>query len=108
MWGICLDISLCDGKLFQRAVEYQPAGDDKAQMIRPVSGTETYMRLIRPVGKQPGFTYGERVCIADHPEITGTVTDIIFRFNVQEFAYFIHTDDRKISRRFLENELRRT
>ena len=40
MWGICLDPSLCEGKLFQRVIEYQLKEKNKAITAQPISNVE--------------------------------------------------------------------
>jgi hypothetical protein len=104
MWGICLDTSLCDGKLLDRVVEYQPQ-ENSAVILQPVSGIETDMQQIRPLEQPPKYRYGDAVFPADHPERKGVIRDMVWHFKARAVMYFIESNGRKISKRYDEDDL---
>ena len=53
MWGICLDISVHDGMLFQRAVEYEKSLDEcSVHILQPVSDIIIPIDKIKTVRKR--------------------------------------------------------
>jgi hypothetical protein len=45
MWGICLDVSLCEGKLSQRVIEYELSSDNnKAIIVQPFPNFEVDLK----------------------------------------------------------------
>lgn len=70
MWGICLDELACNGKLFQRAVEYEISPDRcTAHIIKPVSDIKISVEKLNSPDRPPVFTYGETVSPVDHPDV---------------------------------------
>ena len=105
MWGICLDISIYGGKLFQHVVEYRLSDNEKAVVIQPFSGIEIDMKHIKSLDIPPKFVYGDTVIPADRPDKTGIIKDIIWHFEKGEPYYHIGIDNRMISRRYYGAEL---
>lgn len=104
MWGICLDISLCDGKLLDRLVEYQPR-ENTAVILQPVSGIETDMQQIRMLAQPPKYQYGDAVYPAAHPERKGRIRDMVWHYKEHAILYFIETNGKTISKRYHEDDL---
>lgn len=108
MWGICLDARACDGKLFQRAIEYEISPDKcTAYIIKPVSDIKISVEKIKSVDWPPVFTYSEKVSPVNHPDMEGSIRDIVWHFKNNDYNYYISVDDRKKSRRYYSVDLLR-
>lgn len=105
MWGICLDPSVCGGKLFQKAVEYDNTNSSTVQILQPVTGAKIHADKIKIADKPPTFTYGEAVSPVGHSDIIGKIEDIIWHFKNNEYNYYISSDDIKISKRYCSGDL---
>lgn len=106
MWGICLDLLVCDGKLYQRAVEYEDSSDNcMAYILHPINDIKVSVEDIRPVDKSPVFTYGERVSPVNHPDITGRIADIIWHFKSNDYIYYISVSGIKKNKRYYSVDL---
>lgn len=106
MWGICLDISVCGGNLYQRAIEYDNSLDDgTVRILQPIRDIEISVDKIKLVEKPPAFVYGELVFPAGHSDIIGEITDIIWHFKNQEYNYYISVNGRKKSKRYYSGAL---
>ncbi|MDE6926080.1 MAG: hypothetical protein K2P59_12610 [Acetatifactor sp.] len=108
MWGICFDTLICDGKLYQRAVEYEVLPDKgTAYILKPVSGIMIFVEKIEPVDRPPAFVYGEKVSPVSHSDWKGSIRDIIWHFKDNDYNYYISVGGRKKSRRYYSADLRR-
>lgn len=106
MWGICVDISVCDGKLYQRAVEYMLDADNKkAILLRPCQNIEISIKEIIAVPEPPEFVYGDLVSPLNHPDMIGEIDTIIWHFKRNEYIFYIAIDDKKKSKRYHAGEL---
>ena len=105
MWGICLDMSLCEGALFQRVIEYQIKERNTAIIIQPTTNIEIDIQLISAIDKPPKFKYGDLVSPANNTDKKGKVRDIVWHFKNNTFNYYIEIDNKKVSRRYSEEEL---
>lgn len=105
MWGICLDPSVCGGKLFQRAVEFANLDSSTLRILSPVTDVKIPSDKIKIADKPPAFTYGEAVSPVGHSDIIGKIEDIIWHFKNNEYNYYISSDDIKISRRYCSGDL---
>jgi len=61
MWGICLDVSLCEGKLFQQVIEYKIKEKNTAIIIQPTPNIEIDLKFISTIDNLPKFKYGDLV-----------------------------------------------
>ena len=105
MWGICLDPSVYEGKLFQRAVEYDISDSSTVQILQPVKGIKVPADKIKNADKPPAFVYGELVSIVDSPNIIGKIEDIIWHFKNNDYNYYISAENGKISKRYYSGDL---
>lgn len=105
MWGICLDQSVCNGKLFQRAVEYDNSDSGTVQILQPVTEVKISADKIKIADKPPAFIYGESVSVVDSPNIIGKIEDVIWHFKNNDYNYYISADDIKISKRYYSDDL---
>lgn len=105
MWGICLDPSICGGKLFQRAVEYDNSDSINLQILQPAAGIKISADKIKITDKPPAFIYGELVTTVDSPNIIGKIEDIIWHFKNNDYNYYISAKDVKISKRYYSDDL---
>lgn len=106
MWGICLDILVHGGKLFQRAIQYVYSPDKgTVYILNPVDGAKISVDKIEPVDHPPVFTYGEKVFPADHSDMEGRITDIVWHFKNEDYNYYISVDGRKKSKRYYAADL---
>lgn len=106
MWGICLDIFVCNGNLYQRAIEYENAlSEVTAHTLQPIRGIEISADQIKPVEKPPVFIYGELVSPVKHSDIIGKITDIIWHFKNYEYNYYISVNGKKKSKRYYSDDL---
>ena len=106
MWGICLDVMACDGKLFQRAIEYEISPDKcTAYIIKPVSDIVISAEKIKPVDGPPVFTYGEKVSPVNHPDMEGSISDIVWHFKNNDYNYYISVNGSKKSGRYYSIDL---
>lgn len=55
----------------------------------------------------PVFTYGETVAPVDHPDVQGSIRDIIWHFKDNDYNDYISVGGRKKSRRYYSADLRR-
>lgn len=105
MWGICLDVSLCEGKLFQRVIEYELSLDNKAIIIQPFPNFEVDIKKIIAIADSPKYTYGAYVYPVNHPDRKGKIRDIIWHFKNRTFNYYIEVNNKKVSKRYYEADL---
>ena len=106
MWGVCLDIALRSGKMFQSVIEYEISADDSiANIIYPVKGVPISVANIRALDNPPQFVDGESVSPANHPELVGVIRGIGWHFDNQDYMYFITVNGRKKSKRYYANDL---
>ncbi|MBR2175371.1 MAG: hypothetical protein IJ861_00295 [Clostridia bacterium] len=106
MWGICLDVSLCEGKLSQRVIEYELSSDNnKAIIVQPFPNFEVDLKKIIVIADSPKYTYGAYVCPVNHPDRKGKIRDIIWHFKNRTFNYYIEVNNKKVSKRYYEEDL---
>lgn len=106
MWGICFDVLAYDGKLFHRIIEYRISADKStARILKPVDNIEISADKVKPLDKPPVYIYGEKVSPVSHPDVTGSIRDIIWHFKDNEYKYYIFVEGRKKSRRYRSVEL---
>ncbi|MBD5140132.1 MAG: hypothetical protein HDT25_01750 [Ruminococcus sp.] len=105
MWGICLDPSVCGGKLFQRAVEYDNSDSGTVQILQPITGIKISSDKIKIADKPPAFVYNELVSTVYSPNIIGKIENIIWHFKNNDYNYYISADDIKISKRYYSDDL---
>ena len=105
MWGICLDVTLCDGKLFQRVIEYEVSSENKAIIVQPFQNLEIDLLKLSGISYSPKYTYGTYVCPVNHPDRKGKIRDIIWHFKNRTFNYYIEVNNKKISKRYYEEDL---
>ena len=106
MWGICLDVMVDGGKLYQRAVEYEKTSDKCiVHILQPVSDIKISVDKIMPVDKSPVFVYGELVSIVEHSDTIGRIKDIIWHFKNHDYNYYITINGRKKSKRYYSGDL---
>lgn len=108
MWGICLDVLIHNGKLYQRAIEYEKLLDQsKAHIVQPVSDITISIDAIKPIDQPPVFVYEELVSPVGHPDVIGRVTDIIWHFKNMDYNYYISVNGRKKSKRYYSQDLQK-
>ena len=105
MWGICFDISLCEGTLFQHIIEYRMIDQSSAIIIQPVSDVGIDIQMIRPIDTPPMYQYGDSVSPVNHTDMKAKIRAIVWHFKNNAFNYYIKTENRKISRRYYEEDL---
>ena len=105
MWGIYLDPSVCGGKLFQRAVEYEFSDNINVQILQPVKDIKVPADKIKIADKPPAFVYGELVSVVDSPNIIGKIENIIWHFKNNNYNYYISAENGKISKRYSSDYL---
>lgn len=94
--GICLDVNLCDGKLFQRVVEYEiNANDQVASILQPISNITIPIDKIKHLENPPNFTYGELVSPINHLDVIGKIETIIWHFKNTDFNFYITINGKK-------------
>lgn len=108
MWGICLDPSVCKGKLFQRAVEFDNSDSGTVQVLQPVTNLKIPAGKIKITDKPPAFIYGELVSPVNHSDMIGKIIDIIWHFKNNDYNYYILTENGKISKRYYSGDLIKT
>ena len=106
MWGICLDISVHDGMLFQRAVEYESSLEEcSVHILQPVSDIIISIDKIKPVDREPVFVYGEIVSPVTHSGVIGEIADIVWHFKNDDYNYYISVNGKKKSKRYYSDDL---
>ena len=106
MWGICLDVMACGGKLYQRAIAYEKTSDIcTVHILQPICDIEISIDKIMSVDKPPVFVYGEEVSPVGHPETVGRIMDIIWHFKNHDYNYYITISGRKKSKRYYSDDL---
>lgn len=106
MWGICLNAVICDGKLFQRIVEYKVNSDNKSITIeQPCKNISIPINEIRVLDNKPPFVYGELVSPINHPELTGQIESIVWHFKNNDFNFYITIDGKRNRKRYYANDL---
>ena len=101
-WAICFYIDVpC---LFQRVVSYEK---ESSQVVTVFYRGEFFkvpmdkMREINP----PKFAYGDTVSPANHLELTGVITDIVYHGGREEPMHFIEINGKRKSKRYFEDDL---
>ena len=107
MWGICLENLISDDiYLHQRAVEYQLDTDNHtANILQPVQDLKISSDRIMMRDKPPTFEYGDLVSPVDHPDMLGTVREIVWHFKNMDYNYYITVNGRKQSTRYYTDDL---
>lgn len=107
MWGICLEDLIFDGIfLYQRAVEYQLDPDNHtAYILQPIKDIKISSDRIMTPDKPLAFVYGDLVSPVDHPEMIGTVREIVWHFKNKDYSYYITVNGRKKSKRYYADDL---
>ena len=104
MWGICLDVDVCNGSLYQSVVEYN-IEDDKVKLISPVNNVVIEMSKIKEIPKTPRFVYGEFVSPVNHLDMKGKIHIMKWHFNLNACYYYIQVDGKNKSKRYFEEDL---
>ena len=104
MWGVCLDMSVCEGRLDACVIEYQ-IKENKCITVQPVPGIEIDLSKIRCIAHPPQFQYGAAVSPADHPERKARISGIFWHFKHKTCFYYIEADGKKVSKRYFEADL---
>ena len=105
MWGICLDPSVCGGKLFQRAVEYDNLDSCTVQILQPVTGVKISVDKVKIADKPPAFVYEELVSPVNHSDMIGKIIDIVWHFKNNDYSYYISAGNKKISKSYYSVDL---
>ena len=105
MWGICLDVSLCEGKLFQRVIEYKIKEKNTAIIIQPTPNIEIDLKFISTIDNPPKFKYGDLVSSFNIIDKKGRIRKIVWHFKNHTFIYYIEVGNKKVLRRYYEEEL---
>lgn len=107
MWGICLEDMLFDGVyLHQRAVEYQLDPDNHtANILQPIKDIKISSDRIVTLEKPPAFVYGDLVSPVSHPDMIGTVREIVWHFKNKDYNYYITVNGRKKGKRYYVYDL---
>lgn len=104
MWGMCVDVDVLDGDLFQSAVEYL-IKNNKAIVISPIDNIVLDISKIVEVPSIPQFVYGEFVSPITHLDMKGTIHTIKWHFNSKSYYYQIQVNGRVKSKRYFGKEL---
>ena len=104
MWGVCLDVSVCEGRLDGCVIEYLIKGN-KGVTVQPVPGLAIDLSMIRCMEKPPRFPYGAVVSPVDHPERKGRISWIFWHFKQNACCYYMEADGKKVSKRYYEADL---
>ena len=92
--------------LGQRIVEYQLAMDNHtANILQPVKNIKISSDRIMIPDKPPAFVYGDLVSPVNHPDMVGTVREIIWHFKNKDYNYYIMVNGRKKSKRYYADDL---
>ena len=104
MWGICLDVDVLNGLLFQTVVEYNIV-DNNAELISPFDDVVISMSKIKEIPNIPCFSYGEIVSPINHLDIKGQIHIIKWHFDLKECYYKIQVNGNLKSRRYFAEDL---
>lgn len=104
MWGICSDVDVLNGLLFQSVIEYNIV-DNKAKLISPFTNVVIDMSKIKEIPDAPRFVYGEFVSPINHVDIKGKIHTIKWHFNLKACYYYIQVDGKNKSKRYFEEDL---
>ena len=92
--------------IFQRAIEYEPSlENNKAIIIQPFSGYQIDVKKVKSIVNPPKYIYGDCICPTNHPDMKGKIRDIIWHFKNQTFNYYIEVNNKKVSKRYYEEDL---
>ena len=101
-WAICFDINL--PFLFQRVIPYISISPEIVRVFYKDNHYDIPEYMIRPIDP-PKFMIDDQVSPVNHPELIGTIYEIIYHFNKNEAMYFIKINDKKKSKRYFEKDL---
>ena len=104
MWGMCFDVDVLNGALYQSVVEYV-IEDNKVQLISPVDNVVLEISKIKEIPKVPRFVYGELVSPVNHLDMKGKIHTIKWYFNLNACYYYIQVDGKNKSKRYFEEDL---
>jgi len=104
MWGICFDIDVLNGNLFQSVVEYN-VKDNKAIVIAPIVNVILDISKIREIPTSPQFFYNELVSPINHLDIKGKIHSIKWHFNLECCYYKIQVNGKVKSKRYFAEDL---
>lgn len=104
MWGICYDVDMFDGKLYQMIIEYI-VKDNKVIVISPIDNIVPDISKVRELPTPPGFLYGGTVSPVNHLDMKGKIHTIRWHYNSQAYYYYIQVDGKNKSKRYFEEDL---
>lgn len=106
MWGICLDILIDGGNLYQKVVEYQIDSDNRiANILQPTKDIQISTNDIERINEPPAFVYGDFVSPVNHSDIIGKIETIIWHFKNKKYIYYISVNGKKKSTRYYAEDL---
>lgn len=106
MWGICLDILVDGGNLYQKVIEYQVDLDNRTvNILQPAKDIKISLNDIEPIKKPPVFIYGDFVSPINHPDMLGKIETIIWHFKNKDYLYYISVNGKKKSKRYYAKDL---
>ena len=100
-----MDPELQKNGLFQRIIEYRLENDKSAVIIQPTADIRIDIGKIIKIETPPKYKYGDIVLPLNHIDRKGQIRDIIWHFKNKTFNYYIEADNKKIGKRYYEEEL---
>lgn len=104
MWGICSDVDVLNGLLFQSVIEYIIV-DNKVKLISPFTNVVIDMSKIKEIPDVPRFVYGEFVSPINHLDMEGKIHIIKWHFALKECYYKIQVNGKLKSKRYFGDDL---
>ena len=104
MWGVCIDVNILNGALFQSVVEYI-IEDNQAIVISPINNVVFDISKIREIPDSPRFVYGELVSPMNHLDMQGMIHSIKWNFKLKCCYYKIQVSGKVKSKHYLSEDL---
>ena len=87
-----------------RVVPFEIISPDVVEVLYKGKSYDIPLDKIQRI-EPPKFTYGDPVSPANHPEIVGIISDMIYHGEKKASMYFIEIDGKKKSKRYFDDDL---